>query len=91
MSEAAKGMWQHRCGYQAAEASHDVHAWCSNEVCHASSAPDAPKLGYWLDFLQKLCVSAGFFYRGCFVNAVNSGPAAAIVFVANDYLKAMVS
>jgi len=33
----------------------------------------------------------GFFYRGCFVNAVNSGPAAAIVFVANDYLKAMVS
>lgn len=33
----------------------------------------------------------GAFYRGCFVNAVNSGPAAAITFVANDYLKAMMS
>lgn len=27
------------------------------------------------------------FYRGCLINALNSGPAAAITFVANDLLK----
>lgn len=28
-----------------------------------------------------------YFYRGCFINALNSGPAAAITFVANDMLR----
>ena len=28
-----------------------------------------------------------YFYRGCFINALNSGPAAAITFVANDLLR----